>query len=80
MSIIPMKFSGLPNKLFDATLDLDYKPITSANMSRVLMQYPIVTMKVVAGIYFEALRLIFKRVPIFDHPSKSENLQLRDKP
>jgi DUF1365 family protein len=60
------------DKLFDATLDLEYKPITSTNMSRVLMQYPIVTMKVVAGIYFEALRLLFKRVPIFDHPSNSE--------
>ena len=59
-------------KLFDATLDLEYRPMTSANMSRVLMQYPVVTMKVVAGIYFEALRLLLKRVPIFDHPSNNE--------
>lgn len=60
------------DKLFDATLDLDYKPITSKNMSRVLIQYPMVTMKIVAGIYFEALRLVLKRIPIFDHPKNIE--------
>ena len=60
------------DKLFDATLDLEYKPITSKNMSRVLIQYPMVTMKIVAGIYFEALRLVLKRIPIFDHPKNIE--------
>ena len=59
-------------KLFDATLDLKYKPINSATMARVLVQYPLITAKVVAGIYFEAFRLLLKRVPIFDHPSNDE--------
>ncbi len=59
-------------KLFDATLDLKYRPITSLNMARVLTQYPIVTVKVVAGIYFEALRLLLKRIPFFDHPDIRE--------
>lgn len=56
-------------KLFDATLDLRHRPMTSANMARVLMQYPVITLKVVAAIYFEALRLILKRTPFFDHPA-----------
>lgn len=59
-------------KLFDATLDLDYRPINSANMARVLIQYPVVTLKVVAGIYYEALRLLIKRVPFYDHPESGE--------
>ena len=39
------------DKLFDATLDLKSRPITSLNMARVLTRYPVVTMKVVFGIY-----------------------------
>lgn len=60
------------DKLFDATLDLNWKPINSANMARVLIQYPLITVKVVAGIYFEALRLLLKRIPIFDHPVNND--------
>lgn len=60
------------DKLFDATLDLEYKPITSLNMARVLTQYPVITMKVVTGIYYEALKLILKRIPFYDHPATSE--------
>ena len=59
-------------KLFDATLDLEYRPITSANMARVLVQYPLVTVKVVTGIYYQALRLLMKRIPFYDHPDNRE--------
>ena len=59
-------------KLFDATLDLEYRPITSGHMARVLLQYPVVTMKVVIGIYYQALRLFIKRTPFYDHPEESE--------
>jgi DUF1365 family protein len=61
------------NKLFDATLDLKYKPINSANLARVLAQYPLVTIKVVIGIYFQALRLFLKRIPFYDHPPTDQN-------
>ena len=61
------------NTLFDATLDLKYKPINSANLARVLAQYPLVTIKVVIGIYFQALRLFLKRIPFYDHPSTDRN-------
>ena len=60
------------DKLFDATLDLEYRPINPANMARVLLQYPVVTMKVVIGIYYQALRLLIKRIPFYDHPSTGE--------
>ena len=59
-------------KLFDATLDLKYRPINSPNMARVLVQYPVVTVKVVAGIYYEALKLLLKRIPFYDHPEPTE--------
>ncbi len=59
------------NKLFDATLDLEYQPIKSSSMARVLLQYPVITLKIVAGIYFEAMRLLMKRIPFYDHPAIS---------
>lgn len=60
------------SKLFDATLDLHEREITSSNLARVLLRYPVVTMKVVAGIYYEALRLLIKRTPVFDHPDTNK--------
>ncbi len=60
------------DKLFDATLDFEYRPINSTNMARVLIQYPVITMKVVIGIYYQALRLLLKRVPFCDHPATRE--------
>ncbi len=38
------------DKLFDATLDPEYRPINSMNMARVLAQYPVITLKVVVVI------------------------------
>ena len=55
-------------KIFDATLDLKQAPISSKNLARVLTQYPLITVKVVVGIYYEALRLLLKRIPFYDHP------------
>jgi hypothetical protein len=60
------------DKLFDATLDFEYRPINSANMARVLLQYPVITIKVVVAIYYEALRLLLKRVPFYNHPESTE--------
>lgn len=60
------------DKLFDATLTLERTQITSASLARVLIQYPWVTVKVVLGIYYEALRLWLKKTPVYLHPDKKE--------
>ena len=59
-------------KLFDATLDLERQEISSVNLARILIRYPLVTAKVSFGIYYEALRLLIKRIPIHDHPEPNE--------
>jgi DUF1365 family protein len=59
-------------KIFDATLILDRKPITHAQLASVLLRFPFMTVKVVLAIYYQALRLLLKRTPIFDHPSNKE--------
>lgn len=57
-------------KLFDATLRLRRREITGASLARVLIQYPLMTFKVVWSIHWQALRLWLKRVPFIAHPEK----------
>ena len=56
--------------LFDASLALNRRAITRQALSRVLMKYPLMTVKVTAMIYWQALRLLTKRTPFFTHPKK----------
>ncbi len=59
-------------KIFDATLALERKRITSVSLSLMLIQFPIITAKVMLAIYFEALRLWLKKIPFIQHPGKTE--------
>jgi DUF1365 family protein len=57
-------------RLFDASLSLVRKPVTRKNLTRVMIGYPAMTMKVIFFIYWQALRLIVKGAPVFTHPAK----------
>lgn len=47
-------------KVFDATLDLEFRPWTAGTIHRTLAHYPLMTAKVIGGIYLEAMRLRLK--------------------
>lgn len=58
------------SKVFDATLSMSRKPMTIRNCASVLLRYPLLTMKVIGAIYWQALRLYLKRIPFHTHPHK----------
>jgi DUF1365 family protein len=62
-------------QVFDATLNMSRIPINRQNLTRMLVLYPAMTVKVVAMIYWQALKLKLKRAPFYDHPA--EKLQLK---
>lgn len=55
-------------RVFDATLDLERRPWTAATMRRTLVEYPLMTAKVMAAIHFEALRLRVKGLSVIPAP------------
>lgn len=57
-------------RLFDVGMVLKRREISSASLARVLIQYPLMTVKVISAIYWQALKLWLKRCPIYVHPAK----------
>ena len=55
-------------RLFDATLLLRRREIGPASLARVLARYPLLTVKVVAAIHWQAARLWLKGCPFHPHP------------
>ena len=67
---VHMRNRGGDGKLFDATLSMRREEISSRTMAGVLVRYPWMTARVVAGIYWQAFRLWAKRAPYFEHPQR----------
>jgi len=54
-------------KVFDATLNLQRQPLSRTALHRHLLSFPWMTAKTCAAIYWQAVRLFVKRMPIFSH-------------
>ncbi len=61
-------------RLFSASIALVRSEITPGSLARVLVTFPFMTMKVISGIYWQALRLWLKRVPFYTHPGKKKSM------
>jgi len=68
---VHMENSRQGSKIFDATLVLQREELTAGSLARVLFTYPLMTMRIIMAIYWQALKLWLKGAPVHDHPSKN---------
>ena len=60
-------------RVFDVNLSLDSQPITSASLAKQLLSIPLMTVKVTAGIYWQAIKIWLKGVPFLGHAHEKTN-------
>jgi hypothetical protein len=70
-------FVGMQNfldggQVFDATLALEREPLSTPALLRLLATFPLMTLKVIAAIHWQALRLWLKRTPFHGHPAAAD--------
>lgn len=57
-------------KIFEAELSLQRREMTGPELSRMLIKYPFMNVRIIGAIYWQALRLWAKRAPFYIHPAK----------
>ena len=60
-------------KVFDVKLDLNAQPITGSSLAKHLLRIPLMTVKVTAGIYWQAIKIVLKGVPFLGHAHEKIN-------
>ena len=53
--------------LLAAAFSGSYSPLSDLTLLRAAIRYPLMTIKIIAGIHFEAIRLLLKGIPNFSH-------------
>lgn len=76
MKLQPISLDALADaSVFDAALALQRVPISGPALAGVLLKFPLMTVQVIVAIYWQALRLWLKCVPVFDHPGSRPDVE-----
>jgi DUF1365 family protein len=66
--VLHMENTADGESVFDATLSLTAQPMTATNLNKLLIRHPFTTAKVGLAIYWQALKLYCKGIPVYTHP------------
>ena len=58
---------------FEAGLQLHYQPLNRTNLKRLLLRTPAMTLKIIAGIYWQALRLWWRGARFYPYSSRGND-------
>ena len=62
-------------RVFDAALELQRRELTPRALRQVLLAFPLMTLKVIVAIHWQALRLWFKGCPVYEHPANAQRIK-----
>ena len=60
-------------KFFDATLQLERRPLDARSLAKVMLRHPLTPLHTVARIHWQALKLWWKRTPVHRRPVPPDN-------
>jgi DUF1365 family protein len=74
-SNLTVQLANLENSqlLFDASMTLRRRELNRPQLRRMTLRYPLMTAQISAAIYFQALKLWWKKCPFYPHPKKQDN-------
>jgi len=64
-------------RVFNASMSLQRRPISATSLASVLLRFPLMTTKIISAIHWQALKLWIKGVPFIGHPGKQEEVVAR---
>ena len=60
-------------ELFCAHMELKRRLLDSQQIRRMTFRYPLMSLQVIVAIYYQALKLWWKKCPVYPHPKKQSN-------
>lgn len=60
-------------QLFEAGMQLHRRDLTPRQLRRMAFRYPVMTARIGAAIYYQALKLWWKKCPFYSHPKQQHN-------